>query len=148
MFAKKFNGRVWQLLETPSRSQAEDDEMLHAAHASLYHWLQVGAESHHQRGEWMIARVHLTLGNAAEALRHARRCMELTEKNRAQMQDFDIAYANEGMARASALVGDHPAARHFHFIATAAGKAIADKENRDIFMADLNSGEWYGALTD
>ncbi len=61
-------------LENPDRTQAEDEEMLHAAHASLYHWLQVGTVLHHQRGLWMIARVHAVLGHAAEALRYASRC--------------------------------------------------------------------------
>jgi hypothetical protein len=29
--------RVWDLLEKPDRSAADDDEMLHGAHASRYH---------------------------------------------------------------------------------------------------------------
>ena len=56
-FAKKINGRVWELLGKEERTQAQDEEMIHAAHASLYHWLQVGTGAHHQRGEWMISHV-------------------------------------------------------------------------------------------
>ncbi|HEX2821111.1 MAG TPA: hypothetical protein VHO07_13230 [Streptosporangiaceae bacterium] len=35
--ATLFN-HVWDLLEKPDRSAADDDEMLHGAHASRYHW--------------------------------------------------------------------------------------------------------------
>ena len=37
-FAKKVNGRVWELLEKEERTREEDDEMVHAAHTSLFHW--------------------------------------------------------------------------------------------------------------
>ncbi len=33
---------VWTLLEKPDRTSAQDDEMLHAAHASRYHWGEIG----------------------------------------------------------------------------------------------------------
>jgi DNA-binding transcriptional MerR regulator len=36
---------VWTLLERSDRSPLEDDEMLHAAHASRYHWGEVGSRS-------------------------------------------------------------------------------------------------------
>jgi len=144
LFAKRTHGRVWELLETLERSQVEDEEMLHAAHASLYHWLQVGTAVHHQRGLWMIARVHVLLGHAVEASRYASRCLELTEQHRDLMEDFDIAFAYEGMARASALAGEQETARQFYQLAEQAGKAIVDQEDRGIFMADLTSGDWIG----
>jgi hypothetical protein len=33
---------VWTLMETPDRTIAQDDEMLHGAHASRYHWGLLG----------------------------------------------------------------------------------------------------------
>ena len=39
--ADLFN-RVWELLDLPGRSRDEDDEMVHAAHASRYLWGRVG----------------------------------------------------------------------------------------------------------
>ena len=73
--------------------------MLHAAHASLYHWLEAGTEVNHQRGIWMISRVHAFLGNSDRALRYAIRCMELTELHSDLMEDFDFAFAWEGLAQ-------------------------------------------------
>ena len=61
------------------------------------------------------------------------------------MEDFDIAYGYEGMARALALAGQQDEARKYKALAQAAGEAILDPEDKEIFMADLLAGEWYGA---
>jgi hypothetical protein len=143
-FAQSTNGRVWELLQKPNRSPSEDEEMLHAAHACTYHWQFVGTAVHQQRGEWLISHVHVVLGHGNEALRHAQRCFELTEANRNLMQDFDIAYAFEGMARAQAMLGDHRLAKEFLVLAQQAGDAIANEEDRSIFMGDFDGGNWYG----
>jgi hypothetical protein len=143
-FAQSINGRVWELLQKPNRSPSEDDEMLHAAHACTYHWQFVGTAVQQQRGEWLISRVHVVLGHGNEALRHAQRCFELTESNRNLMKDFDIAYAFEGMARAQAMLGDYRIAKEFLVLAEQAGDAIANEEDRSIFMGDFDSGPWFG----
>ena len=144
VFAQSTNGRVWELLQKSNRSPAENDEMLHAAHACAYHWKFAGTAVHQQRGEWLISHVHVMLGHGNEALRHAQRCFELTEANRDLMQDFDIAYAFEGMARAQALLGDHKMAEEFLLLAQQAGNAIAYEGDRSIFLSDFDAGEWYG----
>jgi len=143
-FAQSLNARVWELLQKPARSQAENDEMLHAAHACTYHWKFVGTAVHQQRGEWLISHVHVVLGHAPEALRHAERCFELTQSNKDSMEDFDIAYAFEGLARAYAMMGDQKMAEEFFDLARKAGSTIADEEDRSIFMGDFEGGEWYG----
>ena len=145
-FAKKINGRAWALLEKPDRSRAEDWEMLHASHTSLYHWLQVGTGLHHQRGEWLVSHVQTVLGNGDNALRHANRCLELTEYYNDLMEDFDFAFAYEAAARSNALAGNDEKARKFIDLARSAGKAIANDEDRTIFLKDFNGGEWYGLL--
>ncbi|HLO13743.1 MAG TPA: hypothetical protein VK206_02865 [Anaerolineales bacterium] len=143
-FARSINGRVWQLLQMPDRSQFDNDEMLSAAHACTFHWKFVGTAVHQQRGEWLISHVQAVLGHGNEALRHAERCFALTESNREIMKDFDIAYAFEGLARAHAMVGDQKMAEEFFELARAAGSTIMDEEDRSIFMGDFESGEWYG----
>jgi hypothetical protein len=143
-FAKRSHGRVWQLLEKPDRSVEENIEMATAAYTSLHHWTHVGTEVHRQRGEWLIARVHTVLGEGDLALRHARRCLELTERHKEQLEDFDLAFAYEGMARALALTGETMEAARLLKLARTAGEAIADPEDQKLFMADLDSGDWYG----
>lgn len=143
-FAKRSNGQVWQLLGKSERTPDEDEQMEMAAFASLYHWLQVGTAVHRQRGEWLIAHIYSVLGDAGPAVKHANRCLALTEEHKDQMEDFDIAYAYEGVARANALAGDVEAAERYLEKAKAAGEAIADAESKEFFVGDLQGGEWYG----
>jgi tetratricopeptide (TPR) repeat protein len=143
-FAKRSNGRVWELLDKPDRTEDEDEEMVLDAHASLYHWSFAGTEVHRQRGEWMIARVYTVLGEADQALKHANRCLELTERYKEKMRDFDVAYAHEGISRALALKGNREEAREYLDLARSAGEKISGDEDKEIFMGDLNGGEWYG----
>ena len=143
-FAKQFNGRMWQLLGQAERTREQDEEMEMAAFASMYHWLHAGTGVHRQRGEWMLAHVYTVLGRAEPALRHAGRCLELTQAHAEEMKDFDLAYGYEGMARASALSGDRTQAKKYYDLAQAAGEKIQDAEDKEIFTSDLAGGEWYG----
>ena len=138
------NGEVWTLLEKQDRTPAEDRRMIHAAHASHYHWLHAGDEVNEQRGEWLIARAYQALGYEEAALRHAERCMELTEQHRDRMEDFDLAFACEGLARANALAGNLEKARELKAKASELGQRIAADEDREVFEGDLAGGEWYG----
>jgi hypothetical protein len=126
---------VWKLLEKPSRTDAEDDELLHAAHASRYHWGEVGEPVNLVRGEWQCSRVYTVLGRAEPALHHARRCLELCEQH--GIGDFDLAYAHEALARAHAVAGDAEQAGHHKTLAREAGELIADADDRDHFAGDL-----------
>ena len=92
----------------------------------------------------MIAHVYTVLGDAGSAIKHAQRCLEITETHKDQMQDFDIAYAYEGMARANALAGDAETAKKYLELAKAAGEDIADAEDNEWFVGDLAGGDWYG----
>lgn len=141
-FAKQANGRAWQLLEKTDRSPDEDDEMLEAGYASYYHWRSAGGPVHFQRGEWMIAHIYTALGQAELALRHARRCLALTQEHPGEMKDFDVAYGYEGYARALALGGDREQAGRYLQRAREAGERIENAEDREIFMGDLKSGDW------
>lgn len=144
IFAKQFNGRVWELLEKESRTLDEDEEMVLAAYASYYHWLHAGGGAHRQRSEWLLARVYTVLGQADQAIIHAQRCLTLTEGQRHLLQDFDVAYAYEAMARAYALSKDKAQALEYRHTAQAAGERIGDAEDRRIFQDDLEGGDWYG----
>ena len=143
-FATKLNGEVWGLLEKADRSRAEEEIMIHSAHASCRHWLQVGTGVNHQRAEWMIARVYSELGLAEAALRHAKRCQELTQEHADLMKDFDRAYAHEAMARANAVAGNRAEALEHLQLAEAAGQAIADDQSKQFFVGDLAGGDWHG----
>ena len=127
---------VWTLLELPQRTPAQDDEMLHAAHASRYHWGEVGEAVNLARGEWQCSRVYAVLGRAEPALHHARRCVELNLANGAR-EDWDLASAYEAMARASAVAGDAAACAQWRARAEAELASVRDPEDRQIVEQDL-----------
>jgi len=143
-FAKMLNGKVWELLQKTERSKSEDELMIYAAHASCYHWLNAGTGLHHQLGEWLIAHVYTELGLADSALRHAARCLELTNEFAESMKDFDWAYAYEGIARANASAGNRDEALKYIQLAQGSGQAILNDEDKNIFMGDFNGGNWHG----
>lgn len=143
-FAIQFNGKTWDLLEKPDRTPEEDELMVYSAHASCRHWLEVGTGAHHQRGEWLIARVYAVLGIGEAALHHANRCLALTEQHADLMADFDWAYAYEGVARANAIAGNRDEALKYVELARKAGQTIADEDSKNIFFGDFDGGEWAG----
>ena len=70
-FARITNNRVWDLIEKKDRTSIDDEEMLLAAHTSLYHWLQIGTAVNAQRGHWLLLRVYILLGLSQNAVEHA-----------------------------------------------------------------------------
>jgi len=143
-FAVDFHRQTWELLEKKDRSHFEDVRMLDYAHASLAHWRTAGTAVRHQRGEWLISRVFAVLGDGVQALKHAQLCYELLEGNKDEMQDFDFAFVYEAIARAYAVSGDRAETMKFLERAQKAGEAIQEQEDREVFFAELNGGEWNG----
>ena len=143
-FAVDFNNQTWELLEKKNRTRIEDVRMLDFAHASLAHWRAVGGPVRHQRGEWLVSRVHAALGEGDHALKHAQLCFQLLEDNKSEMEDFDFAFAYEAIARAYAVNGEKAESMKFFEKAQKAGDVIKNKEDRDIFFAEFNGGEWNG----
>ncbi|MDX6512948.1 MAG: hypothetical protein QOE36_2452 [Gaiellaceae bacterium] len=125
--------RAWELMALADRGPAEDDRLLHTAHASRHHWGEVGAPENLARGEWQCSRVYVVLGRAEPALHHARRCLELCEEH--GLADWDLAYAHEALARAHALAGDADAAAGHRELAGSI--RIADPEDREHLLEDL-----------
>ena len=59
--AAQANNRAWTLSESSSRSPQEDEEMLHAAHASNYFWRIVGSASNRAHASQLLAHVYALL---------------------------------------------------------------------------------------
>ncbi len=129
---------VWEMLDAPDRTPAEDDQMVHAAHASRWHWSQAGEHAGDQQravGEWQCSRVYSVLGRGEPALHHARASVAICEAT--GLGDWVVAAAYEALARASAVAGDPEEARAWLVRARAATAAIADPEDREVIDSDL-----------
>jgi hypothetical protein len=127
---------VWTLLGIADRTTDQDDEMLHAAHASRYHWGEVGDAANRARGEWQCSRVYSVLGRGEPALHHARRCLELCETN--GIGDWDLAAAWEAICRASLVAGDRAGSDRAMAQGRLALDGIADAEDREHIESDLD----------
>lgn len=134
--ATLFN-RVWRLLETKRRTPAQDDEMIHAAHASRYHWGVVGKPVQIAIGEWQVSHVYAVLKRPEPAAYHARRCLAVCRENR--IGDFPRAFAYEALARSAAVAGRTRDRDRFARQAAAAAEHIQDAEDRALLLADLRS---------
>ena len=129
--------KTWTLLEKDDRTPEDDDEMLHCAHASRYHWGEIGTAANRARGEWQCARVYAVLGRPEPALHHARRCLEICESDPGALEDWDLPFAYEALARAHALGGEAAEAARCLAQARALGAAIAEEDERALLGADL-----------
>jgi hypothetical protein len=132
-----FNG-VWEMLDMEGRSPAQDDQMVHAAHASRWHWSQAGELGGDQQlavGEWQCSRVYSVLGRGEPALHHAQACLAICEAS--GLADWVAAAAYEALARASAVSGNAGEARTWLARARTATAAIADPEDREVIESDL-----------
>jgi hypothetical protein len=125
---------VWTLLRLESRTREQEDEMIHAAHASRHFWGRVGAPENHARGEWQCSRVYAVLGRGEPAIHHAQRCLDICEEH--GIGDWDLAFAYEALARAHRAGGEGDAAGRYKALARSAGDAIADAEDREVFESD------------
>ena len=65
------NNRAWRLAEAQGRTAAEDEEMLHCAHAAALHWSRVGTELHQARATMLLAHVHALRGRGESAMDYA-----------------------------------------------------------------------------
>jgi hypothetical protein len=136
-FAKGLFNLTWDLLDKTERTKEDIDKMINAAHASRYHWGEIGTPMNLERGEWQISRVYSVLGRSEPALYHAKNCLEICEKNK--IGDFDIAFAHEGMARAHAAAKQKAESKKYLDLAKKAGEQIKKKEDKDYFLKELGT---------
>jgi hypothetical protein len=127
---------VWRLME----SREDDERMLHAAHASAYHWSEAPEcePKNRARSEWLCSRVYSVLGRGEPALHHAQRCFELCEAYPDNIEDWDLPFAYEALARANRVAGNDDEARRYEQKAREAGGALADPEDREHLEEALN----------
>ena len=134
--AECFNG-VWELLENSDRSATETAEMIHMAHASLWHWQHSGQATPKQYavGTWQLSRVYVVVGHPDEARRYGEESLRLCHQH--ALSPFYLAYAHEALARVEAS-GGNDVAREYHLAeAKLAAGEIATDSDRQALLDDL-----------
>ena len=132
--ASDLSDMVWGLLEKEGRTCSETDRMIHAVHASRFHYEFGGTPLNLAIGEWQCARVHATVGQADSAFYHANRALEFAEDY--QLGAFPTALAHEACARALAKADPARSADHLRR-ARATLEEIADPDDRAMVERDL-----------
>jgi hypothetical protein len=136
-FAINLFNFTWSLIDKKDRTREEEDKMIHAAHASRYHWGEIGSPLEFERGEWQISRVYSVLKRSEPALQHAKRCLQICKEN--NIGDFDIAFAYEAMARAYSIDKVTTDCKKYLKLAEEAGKQIEKKGDKDYFLNELKT---------
>jgi len=124
-------------MDKKDRTVEENDKMVHAAHASRYHWGEIGTPLEFERGEQQISRVYSILWRSEPALHHAKRCLDICKEN--NIGDFDIAFAYEAMARAYAIAGNKKECKNNIKLAREAAEQIKKKEDKNYFLSELKT---------
>jgi hypothetical protein len=129
------NNRAWTLSEQLTRTAAEDQEMLNAAHASAHLWSTIGNDKNIAVGHLLLGQVHALLGNASYAVSHASSAFD--RLTRSDSDPWEVAIAHAVMANASNCAGN--VAQHQLHYATADKliAALADPEEREIVQATM-----------
>lgn len=128
-FAMDCNNRAWEL-STQTRTEQQDREMLDAAHASAWHWAQIGTELNRMRATMLLAEVHALLGYGTSALAFAREMR--TYFLAGETPDWELAFTHAIYAHAAFVAGQLADHRCAYRDAAGALDAIPDAEDRAI----------------
>lgn len=132
-FAFEANNRAWRLADSTARSEAEDAEMLDAAHAASFHWAKIGTALHRARAQMLLGHVQALLGQGGPAMTNARAAFDFVLAR--DSDPWEIAFAHAVLANAAAAAADGKTHGAHYAQAKALGMALADQEEKDIFEA-------------
>jgi hypothetical protein len=127
--------RTWELIDMPERTVEQNDEMLSAAHASAYHWLQVGSPQNFAISQWQLARVYALLGRPQSAIHHGERSLSISRDG--DLGPFYHSYAHEAIARGHLAAGARDKMLEHKAHALAFVPRIDDPEELEFIERDL-----------
>jgi hypothetical protein len=138
-FAAECFNEVWDLVDQEERSDQEIAEMIHMAHASLWHWRQTGRATakNFAVGTWQLSRVYAVAGNPDQARRYGQESLQLCRDH--HLDPFYVAYAHEALARAAAVAGDETERDLQLASAEQVAGRIDSESNREALLRDLSA---------
>lgn len=130
------NNRSWNLIESVDLTEAEAEELLATAMASVYHWAQFGDPDRFPARDLLAAAALLRLGAPVLARPFVERTFTvLSEPERA---DWERAFAYAVQAWYDILIGENDAATKAYNQAREIGEGMPDPEDRMIFFATFD----------
>ena len=135
-FASDANNRAWALAEQATLTPDEQAELLTAAHASAYHWSQIGSHIEKAQAALLLGQVHARLGHGELAMCFASAAYDVLTAPGAE--PWQTVFAHAILAHAAAVCGQTERhARHYSEARTLADR-LSDPEDRQIFMATFD----------
>jgi len=136
--AQCFNA-AWDQIDNTERSGKQNEQMLLASFASLWHWTQRPEcdQSNYSLGYWQLSRVYSLLGEAENARKYAELCLSASQGE--GMLPFYTAYAYEALARAEATAGNGKAVEKYLAEANRVMEKMTDADARNQLLADLST---------
>jgi hypothetical protein len=136
-FAGHCFNAAWDLIEKSKRTAADEEAMILAASASLWHWTQRPdcTNQNLSVGHWQLSRIYTLLDQGDNAMHHAQRSLTLA----ADCAPFYKAYAHEAIARAAKTLGDGATQRQHIDLAKNYAIEVTNTSERDALEQDLNS---------
>lgn len=138
--ATELFSHVLELMDRTDRNCAENDRMIHMAHASAFHFQLGGTALNIALGEWQCARVHVALGQPDSASYHAWRYLEHAENY--GLGPFHIAQAHAVLSAALARTSPEEAVHQLSLAKETRGSVSDPEELRYLGMEiDLAEAE-------
>jgi hypothetical protein len=133
--AAQANNRAWQLSESLTRSPEEDEEMLQAAHASMYLWKIVGTASNRAHAAQLLAHVYALLKLPNPARHYFAQCESFFLEQNCEPWERACAFAVKAGVAASGRDTEVHAKSYRE--ASRLIAALPDAEDRKILHATL-----------
>jgi hypothetical protein len=134
--AKACFNLVWEYIDKEDRTEVDNLNMIHAAHASRFLWGKVGEPINFERGEWQVSKVYAILGMGQQALLHAKACLNICELY--SIKDWDLCFAYMALAEAHKLLGNNAEYDTFKKRATERVADIKDDGDKEYTLDELN----------
>jgi hypothetical protein len=133
--ASQANNRGWALSEKLSRTQEEDEDMLHAAHAAMHLWKQAGQPGQIAHAALLLAHTYALQRLGQPAAHHL---AQATPWLFAEGRDaWEVALAHAVAANVAAANQDAVQHQAHHGQAVGLIDALPDPEDRNILRATL-----------
>lgn len=133
--AAQANNHAWRLSESPTRGPEEDEEMLQAAHASMYFWKMVGTAGNRAHAAQLLAHVYALLKLPNPAKHYFAQCEPVFLVQDCEPWEKACAFAVK--ASVAAAAGEAQVHASSYRAAERLIAALPDPEDREILYATL-----------
>ena len=136
-FSVQCFNKAWDYIDMAERTEEENEQMLQACMASLWHWSERDdvQPSNYSVGYWQASRVLALMGKGEEARRYGRLSLDASH----DLEPFYIGYAYEALARGEMVIGNVEKVHEYLDLARQQCEKVSDKDSRKLLEADLKT---------